>query len=188
MDQTASPPNPLMQQGAAPPPMAQGPQVAPPSAGPPSLSDQHDQLVAKYQKASEAQAMLDKVRLQMDSLAKLGDSVTPEDVIKSAGELVAAGLEPNAMASLLADMPTNSEALQSWIAQHDQQVTQREQQLDQVHGAIQHQMGATGMRLLMQNKAHEMMAGAGPMAGQGPAPASGNPLGGMASDGDSDAN
>ena len=174
--------NPMMPGDGGAAPMQPQPAPAPAvgaSGAPPSLETQHDQLVAKYSKATEARAMLDKVRLQMDSLAKLGDSVTPEDVIKSAGKLVAAGLEPNAMASLLADMPQNAEALQSWIASHDQQVTQREQQLDQVHGAIQHQMGATGLRLLMQNKAKEMMAGAGAMGGGGTAPAAGsNPLGG----------
>ena len=132
-------------------------------------------LSAKYDKLTSARSTLDKVRVEMDSLVKLGDSVTPEDVIKAAGGLVAAGLEPAAVASLLGDMPEGGQALQAWVAQHDQDVQQREAQLNQVHRAVRHQMGATAMRTLMMNAAHQAMQ---PPEALGPAQAPGaNPLG-----------
>ena len=171
-------------QGPAQGPDSGPPQIpggAPAGSNPvPGMAAEHDNLAAKYGKASEARDTLDKVREQMDSLVKLGDSITPEDVIKSAGALVGAGLEPNAMASLLADMPEGGEALQAWIKQHDQDVTQREQQLDQVHGAIRHQLGASALRLLMAHSAAGAMQAPGPLSPQGPASApAGNPLGGQ---------
>jgi len=43
------------------------------------------------------------------------------------------------MASILADMPPEGEALQAWVTQHDQQIAQREQQLSKVQGLVRHE-------------------------------------------------
>jgi DNA-binding protein H-NS len=70
------------------------------------------------------------------------------------------------MATLLSEMPEKSEMLQEWIAKHDQDVTQREQQLNQMTDQYRHQMGAMAMeQLVAQHPADQAQA-----AAQMPAP------------------
>jgi hypothetical protein len=141
---------------------AQAPQGAPAPQAPPTL----DQVSAAYDKLKAGQQMLDKVRKGLDTLVKLGDTISQEDVIKVAGKLVAAGLTPEGMATLLSEMPEKSEMLQEWIAKHDQDVTQREQQLNQMTDQYRHQMGAMAMeQLVAQHPADQAQA-----AAQMPAP------------------
>ncbi|MCK9361728.1 hypothetical protein M0Q28_05930 [Patescibacteria group bacterium] len=116
----------------------------------PNLDEVSGELQAKYSKLSSARDMLDAVQEQMDGLAVKYDTVSPEDVVTSAGKLVAAGLAPEAMAGMLADMPDNSQALQDWVAQHQKDVAARSEQLDALLGETRHQMGVVGLRQLMQ--------------------------------------
>jgi uncharacterized coiled-coil protein SlyX len=115
-----------------------------------NLDEVSGELQAKYAKLSAARDTLDAVQEQMDNLASKYDTVSPEDVVTSAGKLVAAGLAPESMAGLLADMPDNSQALQDWVAQHQKDVAQRSEQLDALLGETRHQMGVVGLRQLMQ--------------------------------------
>lgn len=145
------------------------------SANPqPNLLDQahsqHSQLSAGYKKLTEAKAMLDKVRLSMDSLVSLGDMVSHEDVVKEAGKLVAAGMDPTSMAGILADMPPEGEALAAWVQQHDQDIVQREQQLEQVQGLVRHELGTSAMKLLSLAHLKEGLSGASLAGSLGPAP------------------
>lgn len=103
---------------------------------------------AQFTKLAEARSMLDKVRVELTSLDKLGDLVTSEDVIRGAGKLVAAGLSPMAMAKLLSDLPEQGPAINSWLASHAQAVAQREQQLDPVLAEARHQLGVSALRAL----------------------------------------
>ncbi len=112
------------------------------------LQAAHDQTASRFAKLQEADARLRAVRMAMDELVKLGDTVDQEDVVKAAGELVKAGLGAAPIASMLADMPEQGEALQAWIAQQDQQVRAREQQLSVVTGLARHQMGVSALRVL----------------------------------------
>jgi uncharacterized coiled-coil protein SlyX len=121
----------------------------------PNLDEVSGELQAKYSKLSSARDLLDAVQEQMDGLASKYDTVSPEDVVTSAGKLVAAGLAPEAMAGMLADMPDNSQALQDWVAQHQKDVAQRSEQLDAMLGETRHQMGVVGLRQLM-NKPGEV--------------------------------
>jgi len=119
----------------------------------------HDVASARLDKLDAAGALLGKVRTELDSLVKMGDTVSQDDVIKSSGKLVAAGLAPMAVAGLLADMPqAGGEALQAWVRQHDMQVRQREQQLATVHAQARHQAGIAGMQLLAGHSALEHMS------------------------------
>lgn len=128
-----------------------GPGLAPvPQGPPPSLDQQLDELGAKYQKLTSAGAMLSRVRMTLDSLAKMADMVSTEDVIKGAGQLVASGLDPLSVAGLLADMPQAGEQLASWVKGHDADVRKREAQLATVTSGIRHQMGVVGLRSLME--------------------------------------
>jgi len=133
----------------------------------------HDVASARLDKLDAAGALLGKVRAELDSLVKMGDTVSQDDVIKSSGKLVAAGLAPMAVAGLLADMPsgTGGEALQSWVRQHDMQVQQREQQLQQVHAQARHQAAIAGFQLLA---GHSVLEHLGQL--QNPAPPQTNGL------------
>jgi len=109
---------------------------------------QLEESQARYGKLNLAKSLLGKVRAEMDGLAKLGDTVQHEDVIKAAGALVGAGLSPEAMAAMLADMPQEGEALQAWVASHDQDVRAREAQLKEVMGLYRHKMGVDALSVL----------------------------------------
>lgn len=130
----------------------------PPVPGP-SLSQQmqghmkviqatHSQTVAQYAKLQKADVTLKKVREQLAGLADQGDAVTQEDVVDAAGKLVAHGLGPMPMASLLADMSPDGQALQTWVQQHLVGLTQRESQLAAASAQVRHQLGQSAMHLL----------------------------------------
>jgi len=131
----------------------------------PNLDEVSGELQAKYSKLSSARDLLDAVQEQMDGLAAKYDTVSPEDVVTSAGKLVAAGLAPEAMAGMLADMPDNSQALQDWVAQHQKDVAARSEQLDAMLGETRHQMGVVGLRQLMQKPGEIAPAEASPQMG-----------------------
>lgn len=133
--------------------MLQAPQqqAAPQTAGPIAPQDSMDNVQASYDKLRSGQAMLGKVRNGLDGLMKLGDTVSTEDVVKAAGNLVAAGLTPEGMATLLAEMPEKSEQLQEWIAQHDQDVNKRMADIDKMTDQYRHQLGVEGMQRLLAN-------------------------------------
>lgn len=131
----------------SPMPIAPAPAAAPPLHE--ALGSQHDQARAQYQQLADARGTLDKVREGLGVLVALGDAVSSEDVIKEAGKLVAHGLSPSSMAGLLAEMPDGGgEALQGWLAQHEADVTQREQQLEPMLTQARHEMGLAGLRLV----------------------------------------
>lgn len=123
-------------------------QAAPQATGP---QDSMDNVQASYDKLKSGQAMLGKVRNGLDGLMKLGDTVSTEDVVKTAGNLVAAGLTPEGMATLLSEMPEKSEQLQEWIAQHDQDVNKRMADIDKMTDQYRHQLGVEGMQRLLAN-------------------------------------
>lgn len=149
-----------------------------------ALKEAHETASAQFGKLSQAGAMLDQARVQLTSLTRLGDMVMPEDVIKAAGRLVAAGLSPLAMAKLLSDMPSDGPQLQSWLGEHVAQITQREQQLAPVLAAARHDLGVSAMRSLMGHGAgltdsSQTSPGTGASLGlgTGPGPAAAGPAG-----------
>lgn len=126
-----------------------------------------DQAAARFQKMKQATSTLAKVRTELDGLVALGDTLTQEDVTKAGGGLVAAGLSSVGVAGLLADMPQSGEPLQAWVAQHDVQTRQREQQAQQALAITRHEMGLTAFRHLVAHGAEG--------AGQGQQPADAQP-------------
>ena len=155
------------QTGSSPAPGPDAPGSPAVGPAPPTLADAHEMAKARYAKTAAADSILTSIRTELDQLTKLGDTVTSEDVIQSAGRLVASGATPMEMASLLADMPEGGQALANWIAQQDQAVTQREAQVAPLHALARHQVGVTGLHSLMQ----QMQAG--PSAGPAPLPMTG---------------
>ena len=156
-----------------------------PAAAPnPNFSvEQHVQQNYEQAKAQHTQLMqsakrINAVRKELDSLGKLGDQVTVEDVVKGAGTLVGTGFSPMALAQMLSSMPTTGgQALQAWVAQQDQQVQGMEAQMRQklVDSAV-HKGGSAMAALHVQTiKGNHQMAQAGAGGQSPPAPAMGQP-------------
>lgn len=129
------------------------PQMAPSPPGIaqhlPTLDSAHEQAKGNFASTSATMERVDKLRSTLDSLTKLGDSVTPEEIIEASGKLVAQGEDPNMLATLLADMPQGGgEALNAWLQQHAAQLTQVEARVGQSHAIAQHQLGVTAMHNL----------------------------------------
>ena len=133
------------------------------------LQQQHDQSAAMYRKLSESSARMMSVREMLDSLGKMGDMVTQDDVVKASGKLVGAGIDAGAVAGILSEMPPDGEALQAWIAARDADITQREAALSQQLSVARHQMGVNGLRLLMGHGANPQSAAQAPQAPSGAA-------------------
>ena len=134
----------------------------------------HQAAKDQYSQVKDANSMLSKVRKSMDKLVALGDNVSMDDVIRMSGDLVIAGLDPKAVASLLADAPEGGEALHGWLSMHEQTLLQQEQQMQQASAVSRHRLGVSAMHELV---AHHLADGqqsappAGADAGGGAAPA-----------------
>jgi len=131
-------------------------EMQPPAAPHLQALDQiHSANKAQFDKLDSSRQTLERVRAQLDQLAKLGDSVTAEDIIKAGGGLVAAGLTPKAVAGLMATLPPGGgQALAGWVDQQEQQLVMQEQQNKQMHQLAAHQMGASAIHALASH-AHE---------------------------------
>ena len=133
--------NALMPQGATATPSGDSPLLA-------YMDQAHQQTAAQWGKLKEANARITTARGTLDSLVKLGDTVTQEDVVKGAGRLIGAGMGAEAVAGLLSEMPPDGEALQGWVMQQDQGLRQREQQLAQAKQLVGFKMGASALQVL----------------------------------------
>lgn len=121
----------------------------------------HDVLRAHYDKLMESRELLDHVRIELDGLKKLGDSVSLNDVMKASGRLVGHGFGAANMAELLTSLPQGSGGapLAAWIAQHDADVTGREAQMDKIQNGLGHHLAVAAMRGLAM---HHLESTAGP--------------------------
>lgn len=141
----------------------QGPQALKPPGSPQApggddmmghMTGQFDKMAQHYSKLKEAKGRTTVARSVLDSLAKMGDMVTQKDVVDGASKLVASGLGAEAIAGMLADMPPDGAALQGWVAQHDQELRQREAQLQQATQMVRFQMGTSALKLLATHAMH----------------------------------
>lgn len=131
--------NPLMPPGLSPP----TPQSAP---GPvDSVSKVHGVAQARLAKTTEASNLLGDIHSELSKLSDLGDTVTQDDIVKSAGKLVAAGIPPNTLASLLSDMPAEGPGLGVWVQDHLATITQRQAQLAPIHAIAGHDVGVAAL-------------------------------------------
>jgi hypothetical protein len=140
------------------------------------LAQAHDSAKALFDQTGTAMRRMETIKGELTKLAKLGDTVTPEEVIESAGEIISKGVDPMEMANVLADMPQGGVALATWVQQHLQQQQQLAQALEQQHALARHEMGASALRMMAGH--HGELAGAPPHAAfapQAPAPASAAP-------------
>jgi hypothetical protein len=126
------------------------------------LGDAHIQAMEQFKAVKVALGRTQRVADELQSLVHLGDLVTPEDVVKGAGNLVAHGEDPLQLAGYLADMPPQpGEALADWVGQHAQAMMVNEQKLLQAANAARHQLGVSSLHMLA---AHSIRP-----QGQGPA-------------------
>lgn len=132
---------------------------------------------AFYDKLQQAQGKIDVVQNVLGQLMQMGDMVTQEDVIKGASRIVSAGVSPEGMASLLADMPDKQEMLGPWLMEHKATFDKQEQAIKALSGSVRHQMGAEAMgQLLGQQSAPPAVAPSAGALGPQPALADGNSL------------
>lgn len=137
-----------------------------------NVFDQHSRNKALYELTSKALRQIDTVRKSLDRLAEKRDVVTMEDIIHEAGKLVGHGIDPAALAGILADAPQEGggEALGAWIAGHADNMMKQEAALMQEHKLIQHNMGISAIHAMMAhaNGTSLMQGMPNPMSGAGP--------------------
>lgn len=145
-------------------PLATAGQSPAPAGGPmQAIQADHDFAKAQFTQLSKARASMDKVRSALDGLSKLGDTVSPDDVIEASGKLVASGMDPVKIASLLADMPSNGgEALAAWVGQHAAGSMAKEKQIDQALAVARHELGVSALRELALHHVQQPPPGAVP--------------------------
>lgn len=154
--------------------------------GPTDLHTLHAYNKLVHQKLVNADRILGVLRGEMDKLALMQDTVTPEDVISAAGRVVGHGVPARELASLLAEMPSQAgQGLAAWVAQQDQALTQQEAHVAQMKEIAQHRMGVSAVRTMAADemmargrRAAAAMGALAPGGGQGPSPP-GPPSGGM---------
>lgn len=135
--------------------LGQGPEATPAPALPEghgpmadAIDAAHDSAKAQLGKLKNAVSMVDSIRREMGELSKLGDMVTPEDVIRGAGALVGEGADPGHLAALLADMPQGGQAIQGWLSQHEQVLGQNEGLIKSQLGLARHALGVAAFHKL----------------------------------------
>ena len=143
----------------------------------------HNYNRAVFQKLSSADRMLTHLRDEMDKLAIMGDTVSPEDVIAASGRLVGHGVPARELASILAEMPTQAgQSLAAWVARNDTMLVQQEALVAQMKRVAQHEMGVSAIRQMaaedMKNANRQQMGRMGQLGGQA---AAGQPSGAQGS-------
>ena len=132
-----------------------GPGPAPVTGTDPIVAH-HEAAKAAHDKVGYAVTQLREARGDLDKLVGMGDSVTDEDVLQSMAKWTANGADPKGLIALMAGnpangqppMPSGGEALKGWLADHDAQMKQMEQQLNQVHEQTGQQLGTAALRVL----------------------------------------
>jgi hypothetical protein len=126
-----------------------------------TLMEQHQRNKALFSQTGQALKKIDVIRKGLERLADKQDVVTMDDIIDEAGKLVAHGIDPMALAGILADAPQEGggEALGGWVASHAQAAAQGEQAMMQQHTLARHNMGVSAIHLIMAHTNAQMMNG-----------------------------
>jgi hypothetical protein len=141
-----------------------------------TLMQQHTRNKALFEHTGQALKKIDIIRKGLEKLSDKQDVVTMDDIVEEAGKLVSQGIDPMALAGILADAPQEGggEALGGWVASHAQVAAQGEQAMMQQHALARHNMAVSAIHLLMAHTNAQMMTG-------GPVPM-GRPMGGQGND------
>lgn len=114
----------------------------------PQLAMSHDIARQQFNITQKGMNQYVLLKRELTSLAQMGDMVTADDVVNSAGKLVAAGFDPRKMATLLADMPEGGQALSAWLGKTAAQATINHAKLSQTHEGFRHNLGIEAMKSL----------------------------------------
>lgn len=133
-----------------------------------TLMQNHTRIKAAYEESGKQLRNLDIIRDALDRLSDKQDMVTMEDIIGEAGKLVAKGIDPVALAGVLADAPQEGggQALAGWVDNHAANAQRAEQALGVQRNNLRLQLGASGVHLLMaHSNAQQMQGGISPPMG-----------------------
>lgn len=150
-------------------PMAASPNQAPQAPPPhPILAASQanvDASLAQHKKIAQVGKSFETIRSGLDSLSKLGEAVSAEDVVEELGKLVAAGLSPEPLIAMMAGggegsppMPEGGPALAAWVQAKEQQFGQQEAQLSAVRQKVAHQTGVAGLQSIMLHHMEQLKA------------------------------
>jgi hypothetical protein len=145
-------------------PVAQAPSAA-------GLAAQETQSArAQLGKLKEAEQQYSVMRENIDSLLKLRDTVTQEDVVKAAGNIVSAGIPAGEMAGVLSTMPKQGDQLEQWLQSHSRALAEREKQVVFLKKALGHQLATLAFRQLTAHGLEQQQAAMRKQAGGALAP------------------
>ncbi len=149
------------------------------------LEAAHQGAKANFSKIAEVHKNFSTVRSGLDSLSKLGEAVSAEDVVEELGKLVAAGLSPEPLIAMMAGdpasgqapMPEGGPALQAWVQGMEQKFGGQEAKLGDAHAQAQHQLGVSAAKVLLAHHIADKVRGGGaaPQAPQASPPPQGPP-------------
>jgi len=125
------------------------------------LNAAHDQAVAQFKQTGKAMAQIKLFQNTLDELTKLGDTVTPDDLIEASGKLVAHGQDPMQIANLLSGMPQGGTAIQGWLGQHAQALQSAMAQVAPAHEAARHALAVSVVHGLAGHAVHGPGTGIG---------------------------
>lgn len=125
------------------------PSLPPPSPMMKEFGSQLDAAEAKFGQVQEAQARVAATRRAWDQLLALQDTLTTEDVVDACAEIVAAGVPAVDVAGMLADMPTQPQPLQAWVAENAEGIAEMEQQVGEAMKAAQFELGVVAFGNLL---------------------------------------
>lgn len=157
---TGAPPAPV--EAKANPLEAAGAPAAPPAPARSKMLTPFDEVEEQaYSRFKQLQDLDKQMRAMLEAtteLVKMGDTVTQDAVVKASGGIVAAGVPAVDVASTLAEMPENSEALQAWVGQKAQQALQQSQILQQEMGKAAYQLGLASFKSILADSAESWHA------------------------------
>lgn len=114
-----------------------------------AMQKAHEMAQGMFQHTGQTMRQLATIQTELAGLSKLGDTVTTEDVVKTAGNLVAhEAIPPLEMAGDLATMPKGGEALAGWVADHLASAQANLAQVAQSHAIARHELGTSALRTL----------------------------------------
>lgn len=132
----------------APAPQAQ---AAPQHADDAVMQQGFSQAKARFAQTGKALAMVNNYMGTLQKLASMGDAVTEEDIVGGVEQLVSHGGDPMQLAGLLADMPQGGGAINAWLSQHMQQLSQMQQQISAAHEQTRHGVATGALHMLMHD-------------------------------------
>lgn len=130
------------------------------SSDPGSFLDKHlAQSQAKFDMMQKEAKRIGDIRKGLQSLEKLGDAVTSDDVLDEMAELVAHGADPKMFAAIMAGngdlgvgpMPPQGQALAGWLGKISEEVLgPYEAQLRPAVALAGHQLGVAAMHKMVE--------------------------------------